>query len=725
MPAIATLAESTSTAFTTSLTITKPANVEVGDLLLAAVSGRCGSAGSVSGVTLPTGWELVVFGDTGDVNGNASYFAAWKIAVSADLSATDYTFTYQAGSGTSLRACGGIFRITDFDADAPVFDFEDNSGTTGDIVGLSTYGPESSLLIYVGGSSSASATPDVALPTGMTSQWHITNGTSGTSRHGQRAASLAIDGITGDKTSTHNGVHWAGMMLIIPPPKPQSVRFGRDVDNGTSFSSQQVRGMGGTFPNIEGAKLESVSINVAEHSRQGRLAVYIGGALDAPEGATLLEDLGQTTGSDTGFITVTSATNPTIPANSVVWVWWKTDGTLFTTRYQTDSGGAGDFQTVRGRAADPTAVSNDPAVGWPATMPGGSGFGNFWYSTYLNYELDDGGNFEISGSAAVVGVPGSVVNQDVNPSGVLAGAASIGAVVNQDVHPAGAVAAKAGVSHVLNQDFLISGSVSAKASSGVTVDQDFHIEGSVSGKTGIGATVNQDASISGAVAAKGSAQSTINQDALISGSVQAVGIPDHELEAPGGTEYLINGSVSAKASSVATINQDAHPQGAVSAVAAAASTMNQDIHPVGAANAKASVGGVVNQDLLHVGQVAAKVAVAHLLNQDFSISGAVAAKGLGQSIVNMDYLSIGRLVGRLLANAIVNQDIHLSGYAASVGVPNSNISFIGDIAVESVILAMPINQSSDLFMPIESEQSLEMPTTNSVSLEMPIFEEAV
>lgn len=76
----------------TSLTITAPSGIAEGDLLVASINAQGGSATS-------TGWTEI------DQAGRLT--TLYKVAVSADESATDYTFSFSNGSRS-----GGIVRIS-------------------------------------------------------------------------------------------------------------------------------------------------------------------------------------------------------------------------------------------------------------------------------------------------------------------------------------------------------------------------------------------------------------------------------------------------------------------------------------------------------------------------------------------------------------------------------------------------------------------------------------
>jgi hypothetical protein len=159
-------------------------------------------------------------------------------------------------------------------------------------------------------------------------------------------------------------------------------------DSGTINST--FRGMGGTSPNTDGMTLDSVSVYLAQGSGgEVRVAVYTGGALDNPAGATLLEDLGVVSLPSTAspaFTTVNSVSNPAIPKNAPLWIMAKNDGGGVTAYWYTSSAGAGDFQTARGRVGM-TGATNGVADGsaYPNPLDGTAAFASAWYPFYLTY----------------------------------------------------------------------------------------------------------------------------------------------------------------------------------------------------------------------------------------------------------------------------------------------------------------------------------------------------
>lgn len=150
--------------------------------------------------------------------------------------------------------------------------------------------------------------------------------------------------------------------------------------------------MGGISPDTPNPILiKSISIYCGGfHSEQVRLAIYQGGAVDNPAGATLIWDAGVTSGSSVQqWITITHPSGGVSAArNTLTWLSFKSNGSgNFTVHYTSSelSTKAGNMQTARGRFSS-SAVSSDETVAYPATFPSGGSFGNAIYPIVIQYE---------------------------------------------------------------------------------------------------------------------------------------------------------------------------------------------------------------------------------------------------------------------------------------------------------------------------------------------------
>lgn len=107
---------SLATSTNSTVVITKPSGLAVNDMMIAVVHSY--GAGTTQVWTPPSGWTSFI--STGDSGGGSgmSIQTFWKYAVSADVSATDFSFAPSAGGG---RQIGTIFAITGVINQAPTF----------------------------------------------------------------------------------------------------------------------------------------------------------------------------------------------------------------------------------------------------------------------------------------------------------------------------------------------------------------------------------------------------------------------------------------------------------------------------------------------------------------------------------------------------------------------------------------------------------------------------
>lgn len=139
--------QSTVPVTTTSFVITKPTSLTVGDLMLAQITAF--SSGSTV-INLPTNWVSVLI----QANGNMLNRIMYKIADSADVAATNFTFT---GSGTGVLMGGAIMRITGYGPAAVVEASNSTtwSGTSANLaIGITPARGNDLLFIFVGVASS-------------------------------------------------------------------------------------------------------------------------------------------------------------------------------------------------------------------------------------------------------------------------------------------------------------------------------------------------------------------------------------------------------------------------------------------------------------------------------------------------------------------------------------------------------------------------------------------
>lgn len=101
-----------------SVTITKPASLAVGDLMIAHLARSDNDTTARAWATL-AGWTLIDGGDDNDGGSSGySYSAQYKVADSGDVAASNFTFSLS--SGTSDELAGHICRLTGISPANPV-----------------------------------------------------------------------------------------------------------------------------------------------------------------------------------------------------------------------------------------------------------------------------------------------------------------------------------------------------------------------------------------------------------------------------------------------------------------------------------------------------------------------------------------------------------------------------------------------------------------------------
>lgn len=107
--AVATIS-AVATASSTTVTITKPTGLAVGDLMVAFLNATGNTSSGLGTWTQLSGWTALTTNNWYHTSGNVAItnVAQYKIADSGDVAASNFTFTYS--SSTSLS--GAIYRIT-------------------------------------------------------------------------------------------------------------------------------------------------------------------------------------------------------------------------------------------------------------------------------------------------------------------------------------------------------------------------------------------------------------------------------------------------------------------------------------------------------------------------------------------------------------------------------------------------------------------------------------
>ena len=173
------------------------------------------------------------------------------------------------------------------------------------------------------------------------------------------------------------------------PKLPEGMtRWGKPDSTDSTTKVNHARALGGMSPDHD-TLLKAVSILLpVNEDASVRLAVYAGGQLDGgpPTGspAKLLFDFGETLTGQIGWNTLEHPTGIRIPANTPIWLAWKSSGGKVEVAFFKDRAGPSNFQPNRGRW-DSKAIKPNSDEPWPRVWPANDGgdFDSFEYSSFL------------------------------------------------------------------------------------------------------------------------------------------------------------------------------------------------------------------------------------------------------------------------------------------------------------------------------------------------------
>jgi hypothetical protein len=199
----------------TSVTVTRPASVATGSLMLAQVTLRNNDA-----ITAPAGWTT-----TGNLRTSGATLEQriyYRIATAADTAAT----TYQWSWTTSSDGAAAILAYSGTDATNPIdVAATDNagSGTTATATGLTTTQTNDMLDAFYGvqGQSGPAVTATQDAAQGMTQEYTIASGSAPASRARATGAdgTQASAAATGNKTATISAsTPWVAHLVALQPP---------------------------------------------------------------------------------------------------------------------------------------------------------------------------------------------------------------------------------------------------------------------------------------------------------------------------------------------------------------------------------------------------------------------------------------------------------------------------------------------------------------------------
>lgn len=199
----------TARATATSVTITKPSGLAVGDLMIAQIQTNASSGA----ITVPSGWTLIDSTTSWRIN------MYYKVAVSDDVSAADFTWT----TANSAVISGGIVRITGQNPVQPIFSYS-KTVTPADPLNIPSIDTvaDSMLLMGVINDTNASFSAQAIAtsnPT-WTELWDTDPAQSGS--HAFAYSSIRSAGTatgTGTCTTTSAAKAPSGILICIPPDK--------------------------------------------------------------------------------------------------------------------------------------------------------------------------------------------------------------------------------------------------------------------------------------------------------------------------------------------------------------------------------------------------------------------------------------------------------------------------------------------------------------------------
>jgi hypothetical protein len=201
----------------TTLTITKPVGLAVGDLLIGVVHGN-----ETGGITIPTGWTGL-----SSIVGSVSLITYYKIATSTEVAASNFTWTVTSGNYIG----GLIARVTGHNATTPVAVFANDTETASSSPTFTSTvtptTPDSLLFFFLGtfvNSSTSRTSSGYAIVTSnptWTEQIDITTNAPGSATYQLAVATATRPQITatGNATVTMSGLctELSNTMLVVRP----------------------------------------------------------------------------------------------------------------------------------------------------------------------------------------------------------------------------------------------------------------------------------------------------------------------------------------------------------------------------------------------------------------------------------------------------------------------------------------------------------------------------
>ena len=204
---------------TTSVTITKPVSLAVGDLMVAHIAASNQDGDVLDDFTL-SGWTSIATAFVADAFKSHRGSAFYKIAVQADVDATDFTFT---GDADCESMTGAIYRFSGAAAVSGAADSDDAGGTTFTNTLTPTF-PDSMMLFLISGASNGGINFDSYAITNNNPTWTERYDIDNTAAAGDGDTSMAgatasrpETSATGDSTCSGNQTVASAIIVAIYP----------------------------------------------------------------------------------------------------------------------------------------------------------------------------------------------------------------------------------------------------------------------------------------------------------------------------------------------------------------------------------------------------------------------------------------------------------------------------------------------------------------------------
>ena len=215
------------------LTISAPADVQAGDVLVAQIAQRA----SGSTVTPPAGWTQVLNNSSG-----ASLQSTIFVHVAGSSEPTSYTFS----STSSAKSAGGIVAYSGVDTNNPV---NASAGATGASASMTAPSVTTTISTTMLVSFWSARQESFTTPGSMTQRWNYSAGSGANSSMSVGAAdeAVAAAGATGTRTASKSGsLDWTAQSIALKPKANTQVSLSWTVTTSTFASGYKLERWAGS-----------------------------------------------------------------------------------------------------------------------------------------------------------------------------------------------------------------------------------------------------------------------------------------------------------------------------------------------------------------------------------------------------------------------------------------------------------------------------------------------